>query len=128
MDTILIEQLELNTIIGVHAWEQHAPRRIVVDLELGCDTRSAAASDQLRDAVNYRAVCDTVETLVREQRFQLIETLAEAIARRLIERFPILSVRLLLSKPGAVPAARNVAVRIERRREDYAACGTRPIA
>jgi dihydroneopterin aldolase len=128
MDTILVEQLELSTIIGVHAWEQHAPRRIVVDLELGCDTRPAAASDHLRDAINYKAVCDAVEALLREQRFQLIETLAEAIARRLIERFPILSVRLQVSKPGAVPSARNIAVRIERRREDYAVCGARPIA
>lgn len=123
MDTIHIEQLELATIIGVHAWEQQAARPILVDLELDLDTRSAAASDHLRDTVDYKAVCDDIEALLHEQRFQLIEALAEAMARKLFGRYPILALRLKLSKPGAVAAARNVAVRIERRREDYAACG-----
>lgn len=123
MDTILIEQLELETIVGVHAWERQTPRRIVIDLELQLDTRIAAASDHLRDAINYKEVCDAVSALIGEQHFQLIETLAEAIARRLMERFPLLGLRLKLSKPGAVSAAKNIAVRIERRREDYAACG-----
>ncbi len=123
MDTIHIEGLQLKTILGVHAWEQQVPRPILIDLELDFDIRAAAASDHLRDAVDYKAVCDDIETLVREQRFRLIETLAETIARRVITRFPVLGLRLRVGKPGAIPAASGIAVRIERRREDYAVCG-----
>lgn len=122
-DHILIEQLELETIIGVHAWERQTPRRIVIDLDLALDFSEAAASDHLRDAVNYKEVCDSVAAVVKEQRYQLLEALVEAIARRLFQSYPILTLGLKLSKPGAVPDTRNIAVRIERRREDYAVCG-----
>lgn len=123
LDWILIEQLEVHSIVGVHAWEQRKPRPILLDLELGADLRQAAASDQLRDAINYRAVADEVIRLAQAREYHLIETLAETLARRLFERFPILGLRLAVYKPGAVQQARTVAVRIERRREDYALCG-----
>jgi len=123
MDRVLIQQLEVATIIGVHAWELRAPRPLVVDVELGLDIRPAAASDHLRDAVDYKSVADEILAVAHARRFQLIETLAETVARRLFERFPIHSLGLTIGKPGAVPEARTVAVRIERRREDYAVCG-----
>lgn len=123
-DLVLIEGLEAAGIVGVHAWEQRTPRPIRFDVELGFDVRDAAASDHIRDAVDYRAVTDTLIVLTRERPFRLIETLAETAARLLFERFPITSLRLTVAKPGAVPEAKGgVAVRIERRREDYAVCG-----
>jgi dihydroneopterin aldolase len=123
MDTIFIDGLQLKIIIGVYAWEQRVPRPVRVSLELDCDVREAAASDHIRDAVNYKAVCDRIEALVAERNFQLIEALAEAIARRVMEEFPVRALRVRVDKPGAVPAAANIGVRIERRREDYAVCG-----
>jgi dihydroneopterin aldolase len=123
MDKVFIRQLEIQTHIGVHAWEHHIRRPLILDLDLGVDTREAAASDHIRDALDYKAVCDAIERLVRERQFQLLETFAETAARRLFEEFPLLSLRLSVSKPGAVTAARTVGVEIERRREDYAVCG-----
>lgn len=123
MDKVFIRQLEIQTHIGVHAWEHHIRRPLLLDLDLGVDTREAAASDHIRDALDYKAVCDAVESLVKERQFQLLETFAEAAARRLFEQFPLLSLRLAVHKPGAVPQARSVGVEIERRREDYAVCG-----
>ena len=123
MDKVFIRQLEIQTHIGVHAWEHHIRRPLLLDLDLGVDTREAAASDQIRDALDYKAVCDCIEALVKERQFQLLETFAESAARRLFERFPLLSLRLAVHKPGAVPTARSVGVEIDRRREDYAVCG-----
>jgi dihydroneopterin aldolase len=122
-DQILITGLQARAIIGVHAWEQHRPRPLLIDLELGIDARAAAASDRLRDAVDYKAVADEVVAHAAAREFHLIETLAESLARLLFERHPVLSLTLTIHKPGAVPEARGVAVRIERRREDYAVCG-----
>jgi dihydroneopterin aldolase len=122
-DHILITGLQARAIIGVHAWEQHKPRPLFIDLELGTDARNAAASDRLRDAVDYKAVSDEVVAFALSREFRLIETLAESLARLLFERHPILSLKLTIHKPGAVPDAKGVAVRIDRRREDYAVCG-----
>lgn len=125
LDTVFIQSLHVETIIGVHAYEQNAPRPLLFDLELGTDIREAAASDRIRDAVDYSAVCDAISKLAAERRFQLLETLAETVARMIFERFPIATLRMTIGKPGAVDAAKTVGVRIDRRREDYAVCGVR---
>lgn len=123
MDKIFIRGLEVQTTIGVHAWEQQAPRPLLLDLDIGAETREAAASDHLRDAVDYHAVSETCAQFARETRVQLLETFAERLARLLFERYVFLSLRLVIHKPGAVSGAQSVGVEIERRREDYAACG-----
>jgi dihydroneopterin aldolase len=123
LDRILISGLQARAIIGVHAWELHQPRPLLIDLELGVDARAAAATDRLRDAVDYKAVSDEVIAYAASREFRLIETLAESLSRLLFERHPILSLRLTIAKPGAVPEARGVAICIDRRREDYAVCG-----
>lgn len=123
IDTVFISQLEIQTVIGVHDWERQAPRPLILDLELGVDIRPAAASDHIRDALDYQAVSDALIALGRERRFLLVETMAETMARLLFERFALQRLVLSIGKPGAVTAARTVGVRIERRREDYAVCG-----
>ena len=125
LDTVFITALHVETVIGVHAFEQIAPRPLILDLEMGFDIREAAASDRIRDAVDYSVVADAIIQLAAGRRFQLIETLAETIARMVFERFPITTLRLSIGKPGAIDTAKTVGVRIDRRREDYAACGMR---
>ena len=60
MDTIFIRGLKVETIIGIYDWERTLVRPLVFDLELGTDTREAAASDRMRDSIDYAAVGDTV--------------------------------------------------------------------
>ena len=123
MDKIFIRGLKVETIIGIYDWERTLKRPLVFDVELGCDTREAASSDRMRDSIDYAAVGQTIRDIAVELRPELLETLAEKIARTLFERFPVLSVRLTIDKPGAIPDVKGVGVEIDRRREDYAVCG-----
>lgn len=123
MDKIFIRGLEVETIIGVHGWERQLERPLIFDLDLGTDTREAASSDRVRDAIDYAAVAEAVTAIAKQQQPALLETLAEHIARKLFSEFPILSLRLAIHKPGAVPGMKSVGVEIDRRREDYAVCG-----
>jgi dihydroneopterin aldolase len=123
MDTVFISELMIQTHIGIHAWEHHIRRPLLLDIELGADVREAAATDAIRDAVDYKAVCDSLLALAEERQFQLLETFAETAARRLFEQFPITSLRLRIGKPGAVAAAKTVGVAIHRLRADYQGCG-----
>ena len=114
MDSVLIEGLEVEAVIGVLDWEREVEQRLVVDLELGWDNRRPAASEDLADALDYAAVSERVhETLVRG-RFQLLETAAEAVATDLAQHLGITRRVITIRKPGAVPAAGAVGVRIER--------------
>lgn len=123
MDKIFIRGLEVETIVGLHGWERQLPRPLILHLELGMDARDAAASDQVRDAVDYDAAARAVRALAEQAQPQLLETLAEKIARMLFEQYPILSLKLAIDKPGAVAGVKSVGVEIDRRREDYAVCG-----
>lgn len=125
MDTIFIRGLQVETIIGIYDWERTLVRPLIFDLELGTDTREAAASDRMRDSIDYAAVGQAVRDIALNLKPQLLETLAETIARALFNQFPILSLRLSIDKPGAIPDVKGVGVRIDRRREDYAVCGSR---
>ena len=100
-----------------------AYRPLILSLELGTDTRDAAASDHVRDAVDYDAVAQTVRKIVESLQPALLETLAEKIARALFDAYPIQSLRLSVDKPGAVAGVKAVGIEIDRRREDYAVCG-----
>lgn len=123
VDKIFIDGVEVQTIVGVYDWEQKQSRPLILDLELGMDLKPSAASDALRDTVSYKAVTDFLIEWSAKQRFQLLEALAERMARRLFDEYPIQTLRLKMSKPGAVAAAKMVGIAIERRREDYAVCG-----
>lgn len=123
MDKILIHKLRVEARIGIHGWERELLRPLIFDLELRTDIREAAASDHIRDAVDYSVISARVAEITRREQPQLLETLVERIARELFRDFPLMSLRLRVDKPGAIPGALSVGVEIERRREDYAMCG-----
>ena len=118
MNIVYIKGLRARAVIGVYEWERHLRQTLVLDLELASDTVRAAASDQIADALDYAALSRRVVALVEGSEFQLIETLAEAVAAMIRREFGVAWLRLRLSKPGAVPEAEDVGVIIE--------AGTRP--
>lgn len=114
MDIIYLKDLKAECVIGVWDWERRIRQRVSINLEMAADIRRAAASDQLEDTLNYKAVAKRVVAFVEASEFQLIETLAEGIAALLLEEFEIPWCRVALDKGGAVRGSRGVGVVIER--------------
>lgn len=115
MDTVFLKGLRIESVIGVHAWERAIRQRLEVDLELAVDATPAAASDCLDDAVDYAALAETLSRTAAESDCRLLEALAERLAAAVLAASGGSWLRLTLSKPGAVPAARAVGVTIERK-------------
>ena len=90
-----------------------------VDVDLRVDTRPAALQDDLRLTINYAQVYKAVKQIVEEERFDLIETLAETIAMHIGRQFAPESVRVCVRKPHAPMKGvlDYVAVDIERTQE-----------
>ena len=114
MDIIYLNDLEIETIIGIYDWEREVKQKIRIDLEMATDIRAAAASDSIDHTVNYKAVAKRLIQFVGESEYQLVETLAERIAEIVLSEFNIPWVRLRVNKPGAVRYAGDVGVIIER--------------
>jgi dihydroneopterin aldolase len=114
MDTVYIEGLKTDAVIGVYDWERSIRQTLVLDLELASDNRAAAATDGIADAMDYDAISKRILAYVQASEFELIETLAERVADIVLSEFNIPWLRLKLSKPGAVAEANDVGVIIER--------------
>lgn len=116
MDTVFIEGLTIDTLIGIYDWERRIRQPLRFDLELGFDNTVPAASDAIADTVDYKAVSKRLIEFVGASDFGLVETLAERCAELVQREFGVPWLRLKLSKPGAVRGAVAVGVCIERGR------------
>lgn len=113
-DIIYLRDLRIDTIIGIYDWERRIKQTIVLDIEMATDIKQAALSDDIEDTLNYKAVAKRLISFVEESNFQLVETLAEEIARIITDEFSVPWLRLHVNKQGAVRGARDVGVIIER--------------
>jgi len=80
-DRIVLAGMAFLARHGVKEWEKVEEQRFEVDVELGVDLRGAAAADHIARTVDYRGVHESVRGVVEGPSVNLIETLAESIAR-----------------------------------------------
>lgn len=114
LDTIFIEQLEIDTVIGVYDWERRIRQRVRFDLEMATDIRPAAAADDVNLTLNYKALTKRIIAFVEASEFELVETLAERVAQLVIDEFGVQRVSLRLNKPLALRGAQGVGIKITR--------------
>lgn len=116
VDTVSVEGLEVGARVGVYDFEKGILQRLVIDVHVDCDLAPAGHSDALEDALDYDGIAAICRTVVGRQHHQLIETIAESIAREVKATLGARSsgVEVRVAKPGAVPDARSVAVRVRR--------------
>jgi dihydroneopterin aldolase len=114
MDKIFLNELKVDTIIGIWDWERKIRQTVVIDLEMSADIARAAATDSVEDTLNYKSVAKRIQTFVAESSFQLVETLAERIAGIVRDEFGVQWVKVRVNKPGAIRGSRDVGILIER--------------
>jgi dihydroneopterin aldolase len=114
MDVVFIEDLRIETVIGIYDWERKIRQTVALDLEMAFDNRKPAASDRIEDTLDYKKVAKRLIAFVEESHFELVETLAERCAEIVLNEFGVRWLRLTLAKPGAVTGSKAVGVIIER--------------
>jgi len=114
VDRVFIEDLRIQTVIGIFDWEREITQTVSLDLQMAFDISHAGASDDIVDTLDYKSVSKRLIQFVESSEFQLVEALAEHCARIVLDEFPVAWLRLRLSKPGAVRGSSAVGVIIER--------------
>lgn len=114
MDTVFIQNLCLDAVIGVFDWERQVKQKIRIDLEMSTNIAKAAASDALEDTLDYKAISLRIRAIVEDNQPQLVETLIEMIAQSIMQDFAVPWLRITIAKPGAVRGSEAVGVTIER--------------
>lgn len=117
MNCLHIKDLRMRCIVGVHLHERKAEQDLLVDLELVFDFGAAAASDDLRDTLDYTVLTARLNDWARREKFQLIETMAVRACEWILREWPVvMHCRVLIKKPMALPLARYAGVSAERKR------------
>ncbi len=116
MDSILVRDLRVEVLIGIHKRERHVAQVVSIDLDIGLPGDAVFASDRVADTIDYEQVALRIKALAGSGHFKLVETFADRIAKLLLEDFKAPWVKVSAAKIGILPNAKFVGVSIERRR------------
>lgn len=72
MDKVFIEGLEVDALIGIYDWERRVRQMLCFDLEMGFDNRPPAASDDIVDALDYKAISKRLIEVVQQSDYGLV--------------------------------------------------------
>jgi len=114
-DTITLVDLEVHYHVGVPDAERAQPQRLLLTIEMQRDFTRAAASDDLRETIDYYAVSRRLLAFGEGRSWKLIEKLAADIAAMVLVDFWAEEVTVEVKK-FIIPEARHVSVRLTRTR------------
>jgi len=114
MDKVFIENLEIETIIGIFGWEREVKQIVRISLEMSFDISKAGKSDNIDDALDYKKIGKSIVNLVENSSFFLVEKMAEEIASLVLQNEQIEEIKLRVEKPGALRGSKSVGVEILR--------------
>ena len=114
MDSILVRDLRVEVLIGIHKRERYVPQTVSIDLDIGLPGTTVFASDKVADTIDYEQVALKIKALASSGHFRLVETLADRIAKLLTDEFKAPWVKVSVAKIGILSHAKFVGVSIER--------------
>ena len=114
MDAIVIRDLRVEALIGIHRRERHVTQTLSIDLEIGLPGTAVFASDKVADTIDYEQVALRIRALAAAQHYRLVETFADHVATLLTGEFGAPWVKLSVAKIGILPNAKFVGVTLER--------------
>jgi 7,8-dihydroneopterin aldolase/epimerase/oxygenase len=109
---IVLDSLEVMADIGFHDFEVGSPQRLLITVEVWLDDLTAPEADDPGGAWDYDHVRQQVIELAGARRYNLQETLAEAIYQRLAAMRGVKALRVTTGKPDIYPDAKAVGVEI----------------
>ncbi len=117
LDRIRITNLDVMGILGIKPEEQANPQLIRVNATLWVDTRPAAASDDIADAVNYRTITKAMIAHIEQGNPFLVERLVQELADICLATDDrVQEVEVSVEKPTALRHAESVGITIHRLR------------
>ena len=109
---IMLDSLEVETDIGFHEFEIGRPQRLLITVEIWLADLTAPAGDSPQAAWDYDFLRNEVVRLARARRYNLQETLVDAIYQRLAAMRGVRALRVSSAKPDIYDDARQVGVEV----------------
>ena len=120
MDIIKLTNIVFYAHHGYYDAERELGQRFELDIEVECNLKPAATSDELKKTVDYRDIYYIAKDAFENYKFKLLETVAERMATNILKKHPVESVLIRVRKPN-VPLKGfldNVEIEIKRNKND----------
>jgi dihydroneopterin aldolase len=114
---VFVHDLEVVASVGVYEHEKRYEQRVLISADLWVRDDYDGRSDRLADVLDYGKMVDDIVVLVQSEHVNLIETLAERIARQCLADDRVATVRVRIEKPDVARSFKSVGIEIERGRE-----------
>jgi dihydroneopterin aldolase len=114
MDIIFLRELKIETLIGVYEWEKRVPQTLQIDLDIALPDSRACETDDIADALNYADIVRRIQSELAARHFNLLEALAEHIAKLLLDDFKAPWAKVCVAKLQAIRGSKMVGISIER--------------
>jgi len=114
---VRIKKLSIPVILGTKPQERKHKQKIIIDLSFTYNAKKAIRSDDLKSAIDYELLANTIIKEVSRSHFFLAEALANFILNIVLKNPKILKAEIILHKPKAIKGAQGVSVRLSKEKQ-----------
>lgn len=115
---ILIKDLVLKMLIGIHNFEKKKKQRVRFNLVINIDQNLIPNDNDLKSIVNYEQVIKIIMKITSRKHYPLLETLAEKIFLKLFENLRIKKILLRIEKLDVIKNTTSVGIELEKTRSN----------
>lgn len=115
---ILIEDLTLNALIGIHDYEQKKKQKISISIEIQAKEKFVESEDNIENVVSYEHIVNNIKLLVNSGHTGLLETLAEEIFQICFKDMRVLNAKVNIKKLQVFKETKSVGVEIFRKNKN----------
>ena len=117
--TIFIKDFIIHEIIGIHDHEKEKKQKIKFNIVIDVNQNTLPNEKDLKSIINYEKITKKLENLVKNKKYNFLESLAEDSFVEIFKDKRISSVKIKIEKPDAIKNASSAGVEIFKSRSDY---------
>ena len=117
--TVFIKDFIVQEIIGIHEHEKTKKQKIKFNIVVNVNQNTVPDEKDIKSIVDYEKITNKLENLVKNKKYNFLESLAEDSFKEIFEDKRINSVKIKIEKPDAIKNADSVGVEVLKNRSDY---------
>ena len=117
--TVFIKDFIIQEIIGIHEHEKTKKQKIKFNIVVNVNQNTVPDEKDIKSVVDYEKITNKLENLVKNKKYNFLESLAEDSFKEIFEDKRINSVKIKIEKPDAIKNADSVGVEVLKNRSDY---------
>ncbi len=117
--TVFIKDFIIQEIIGIHEHEKIKKQKIKFNIVVNVNQNTVPDEKDIKSIVDYEKITNKLENLVKNKKYNFLESLAEDSFKEIFEDKRINSVKIKIEKPDAIKNADSVGVEVLKNRSDY---------